>query len=141
MEKINSQIYGFTETKKLINKYGQEMKQELRKKVYRETSKTEFLDMETGDKETIENVNLIMNKYMNKLHMDDNFNCCYRSLMALNSPTGADLFFLNDVFPLNFCSFENTKYMVPRNSELWLNTYYGDYLRVPLNFNPKHLKN
>lgn len=137
MEKINCDKLGFNETKKFINTCGKKMKLELEKNAKRKNYNVEFLDMKEKEAEVIRK---IMKKYMELLQFSGQSNSCYRSLSALNSPGGADLFLLSDVLPFDEAEFEGKMYLVPKNSVLWLNTYYGDYLRVPLNILPKHFK-
>ena len=139
MEKIDSSELGFLKTKKFINRCCTEMKAELKSRLTRNPPDLEFLDMD-GDDDT-ENITIVkatIEKYVQMLPSGTERDCCYRSLSALNAPGGADLFYLDDVLPFSQAEFEGRSYLVPNNSALWLNTYYGDYLRVPLNTLPKH---
>lgn len=140
MKTVNSRKLGFEETKKYINVQCFEMKKELRKKLVRKPENLEFLDMNGEDVINIQSVNKIMDCFLERLPESKEDDCCYRSLTALNSPSGADLFYLKDVIPFKECQFEDDIYFIPKDSDLWLNTYYGDYLRVPLNISPKHFK-
>ena len=140
MKKINSNILGFIQTKNSINLCCKKMKVELKEKVLQNPFNREFLDMNGNEQKEIQLVNTIIKKYQDDISIYEkgDLNACYRSLSALNAPGGADLFYLKDVLPLKEAEFEGKMYFVPANSEKWLNTYYGDYLRLPLNILPKH---
>lgn len=137
MKKIDCNPLGYEDTKKMINDICKKMRNELKRKIYRDYNNQEFLDM-SDTNEKVQLVEKIIDKYDAMIIDGKNKNCCYRSLLALNSPGGADLFYLKDVLPFKKCNFEGNEYLVPNNSEHWLNTYYGDYLRLPLNIKPKH---
>lgn len=140
MIQIDSRPLGFSATKRKINNCCFKMRAELREKIIPSPDEPEFIDMENAEDPRVSKIIEIMSKYQKMLLTPGSTNCCYRALSALNSPTGADLFFLSDVFPLASANFENYTFPVPHNSLYWLTTYYGEIYRIPLNIAPKHFK-
>lgn len=140
MMKIDSQPLGFSETKRKINDCCFKMRAELREKIMPSLDDPEFINMEDETDQRVHRIKEIMAKYQAMLPVTDSANCCYRALSALNSPSGADLFYLSDVFPLVQAKFEDSSFSVPNNYSHWLTTYYGEIYRIPLNVEPKHFK-
>lgn len=138
MRYISSTELGHHGTKKKINDACAAMRRELIKDCRDQNLGIEFLDMDLGDKSKVEVVKTIMDKYVSQFPEEEIVDCCYRSLTALNSPGGADLFYIEDIFPLEAAIFEGTEYKVPKNFDKWLKTYYGDYYKLPKDINPKH---
>ena len=138
MKYISSEELGYNLTKKKINDACFAMRNELTVACRDKNPGIEFLDMDSGDSKKIKIVQTIMNKYLEQLPEDENSDCCYRSLSALNSPGGADLFYKDDIFPLSTAIFEGVEYNIPICYDKWLKTYYGDYYRIPRNISPKH---
>ena len=138
MKYINSKELGHHGTKKRINDACAAMRKELIAECRDKHPGVEFLDMNLGNTKDVKKVQEIMNKYLEQFPESEDSDCCYRSLTALNSPGGADLFYKDDIYPLTFGIFEGTEYNIPRNFDKWLKTYYGDYYRIPKNVNPKH---
>lgn len=141
MKQVNSKIIGFNETKSAINSCCFAMRRELKAKVKPTPESPEFIDMENRNDQRVIKIEAIMKKHEANLPSDHNPDCCYRALSALNSPGGADLFYLSDIYPLQNIEFEGRDYPVPCNSIHWLTTYYGEIYRIPLNNSPKHFKN
>ena len=138
MKHISSEELGYKPTKKKINDACAAMRRELIIACRDKNPSVEFLDMDFGDAKKISTVQVIMNKYLEQFPEDERGDCCYRSLSALNSPGGADLFYVDDIFPLSTAIFEGTEYKIPVNYDKWLRTYYGDYYSLPKNIRPKH---
>lgn len=138
MKYTSSEELGHHFTKKKINDACAAMRRELISECKDKNPGVDFVDMDCGDKEQVETIQTIMNKYLEQFPDEENADCCYRSLSALNSPGGADLFYINDVFPLMTASFEGTEYCIPADYDKWLKTYYGDYYRIPRTITPKH---
>ena len=131
---------GFHDTKKFINDLCAMQRRELHSKLRDSGKDIEFLDMDNNDDSEVKIVKAVMNEYTSQIPKDKNDDCCYRSLTALNSPGGADLFYIDEMFPLTELEFEGDVYQVPKDYEKWLNTYYGDIYRLPMNIQPKHFK-
>jgi len=138
MKYISSQELGYHGTKKRINDACAAMRRELIPECRDKNPGIEFLDMDNGNRKKVDTVREIMDKYLIQFPEDEDSDCCYRSLSALNSPGGADLFYINDIFPLTVATFEGEEYKVPVNYDKWLRTYYGDYYKIPKNIKPKH---
>lgn len=140
MKRTDCTCLGREETEKQINKYSKEMRAVLRKElVLPSNAEDEFIDMENSSDKRVAFIRETMGKFSSMVAAGHEPNCCYRSLTAHNSPGGCNLFFLDDVFPLTTAVFEGESYPVPKNYNLWLTTYYGDFYHVPLNRVPKHI--
>lgn len=140
MMQIDSQPLGFSATKRKINDCCFKMRAELREKIMPSPDDPEFIDMDNAKDPRVYKIKEIMSRYQEQLLTKGSTNCCYRALSALNSPSGADLFYLSDIFPLTVAKFEDGCFPVPRDAKHWLTTYYGEIYRIPLNVEPKHFK-
>lgn len=127
-------------TKKEINDACAAMRRELIKECKSKNPGVDFVDMDEGNPNQVNPIRKIMDKYLDKFPHEENAFFCYRSLSALNSPGGADVFYSEDVFPLETAVYEDEKYNVPKDADKWLRIYYGDYYRIPGNTHPKHFK-
>lgn len=131
---------GFKSTKEYVNSRCAKLRRKLHSKLRDSGKGIEFLDMDNADDSQVQIVKNVMKEFVDQIPKSDDDDCCYRSLTALNSPGGADLFYISDMFPLDQLEFEGETYPVPKDYEKWLNTYYGDMYRLPLNIQPKHFE-
>jgi lipopolysaccharide cholinephosphotransferase len=131
---------GFKSTKEYVNSRCAKLRRKLHSKLRDSGKGIEFLDMDNADDSQVQIVKDVMKEFVDQIPKSNDDDCCYRSLTALNSPGGADLFYISDMFPLDQLEFEGETYPVPKDYEKWLNTYYGDMYRLPLNIQPKHFE-
>lgn len=131
---------GFKSTKEYVNSRCAKLRRKLHSKLRDSGKGIEFLDMDNADDSQVQIVKNVMKEFVDQIPKSDDDDCCYRSLTALNSPGGADLFYISEMFPLAELEFEGETYPVPKDYEKWLNTYYGDMYRLPLNIQPKHFE-
>lgn len=131
---------GFKSTKEYVNSRCAKLRRKLHSKLRDSGKGIEFLDMDNADDSQVQIVKNVMKEFVDQIPKSDDDDCCYRSLTALNSPGGADLFYISEMFPLAELEFEGETYKVPKDYEKWLNTYYGDMYRIPLNIQPKHFE-
>lgn len=140
MEQTDCTCLGREETEKQINTYSKQMRSVLRKAlVMPSDAEDEFIDMENSSDKRVAYIRETMDKFRAMVASGHEPNSCYRSLTAHNSPGGCNLFLLDDVFPLAKAEFEGETYPVPKNYNLWLTTYYGDFYHIPLSRVPKHM--
>lgn len=131
---------GFKATKEYINTLCAKLRRKLHSKLRDSGKNIEFLNMDNVDDSQVEIVKTVMQEFVDQIPKGDDDDCCYRSLTALNAPGGADLFYIDEMFPLVELEFEGETYLAPKDYEKWLNTYYGDMYRIPLNIQPKHFE-
>lgn len=140
MEVMDSSELGLKETEKLINKYSCEMRKVLKSNlILPPNAPDEFINMDNKEDERVIFIKETMNAYQSKLPNKEEVDSCYRSITAHNAPGGCDLFYLEDIFPLDEAEFEGEIYKIPKNYNKWLTTYYGDYFHIPLTRLPKHV--